>query len=375
MAMIVGSLMASVGYARAQAVGPAVLQRPAAGFSIAIPAGWVEHVDPEIAAAMVPSGRDDVAFMVFLRQEDPPADVEATLSRMLGKMFEDPKRKVVSQTFDVFQKRTALVAEFDDDTSRYLMTLFPRDAGAKSQMYYAIMAIAPKKDVLLLTPAFDQIKAGFQMTALSPAQPAGGPAGATSRPWEQSQPLPADATGLMKSAASPPATTPTASPSGGRTPDGSATRTFTMDTVPFAGEIPADWGGRKTEAGTLVFEGPKGTESYEVSVELGFEPKRSGLSIDDVAETVRVALGGKSQARIQPIERQQANDGTPVRFVRATYAVRGDNGNTVPIRLTTVVLDYPGYYVLMSYYTPDSIYDKYQDLFKMIAARFRYTGR
>jgi len=184
-------------------------------------------------------------------------------------------------------------------------------------------------------------------------------------------PPPADATGLLKPALNPPAT----STSGGRTPDGGATRPFTMDGVPFGGEIPADWGGRKTEAGTIVFEGPQGTESYEVSVEFGFEPKRSGLSIDDVADNVQGVLGKKAEARIQATERQQANDGTPLRFIRGTYAVRGSRGSAVPMRHLTVLLDYPGYYVLMSYYTPDSMYDKYQDVFKMIAERFRYTGR
>lgn len=793
--MAAGCVVASAGYAMAQAVGPTVLQRPASGFSIAIPAGWQEHIDPEIAASIVPTGRDDVAFMVLLRQEDGPVDVQSTLARMLAKMFEDPKRKAVSQTFNVFQKRMALVAEFDDDTSRYQMTLFPRDGGAQSQVFYAIMAIAPKQDAPLLTPVFDGIKAGFQMTAMSPTQ-APGSTGATSRPQAQNQPAsttqaarpggpmtpaqraevidrilaprgaettaaaskttkekdridgtaaydrglvfvqqgawaeaekefrtterkddnnieylfslgyvylklhkpddaikryekvykadprttralvglaaayedrqnfreavrmwqrytrmglsptdkneglallavaqdqfaqyyeiaenpgggsvnaltpqqelqlgqnyvsqlsktglaslkdetvngyiknlcqilvshaknfptnyqvfvldtadvnaftipgfifinrgllsvvdteaelagvvaheighsvahhsakkltkqgldkqqaenlknsnnrflrwlgsmsesgsgygqltfsreaedqadrlavhitfdsgidprgfasffqkleslapssrnnwdlmrrthpfsidrlntinayidllperntrvsspefnqmrtrlaslppPADATGLLRPALDQPSTPPTPPTSTGRTPEGGATRPFTMDAVPFGGEIPADWGGRKTEAGTLVFEGPKGTESYEVSVELGFEPKRSGLSIDDVAESVRSTLGRKTQARVQGVERQQANDGTPVRFVRGTYAVRGSGGNTVPIRHTTVVLDYPGYYVLMSYYTPGSIYEKYQEVFKMIAERFRYTGR
>ncbi len=793
--MVVGGVGALAGHATAQVVGPAVLQRPASGFSIAIPAGWLEHVDPEIAAAISPTGRDDVAFMVFLRQEDGPVNVEDMLARMLGKMFEDPKRKVVSQAFDVFQKRTALVAEFDDDTSRYQITMFPRDAAAKSQTYYIIMAIAPKKDAAPLTPVFDGIRAGFQLTAMSPA-PAPGSIGATPRPHSQNQgnsatqpstpgtamtpaqradvidrilaprgaesaaaalkttkekdridgtaaydrglvfsqqgawveaekefhttehkddnnneylfslgyvylklhkpdeaikryekiykadprntralvgmaaayedrqnfreavrmwqrytrmglspsdksdglallavaqaqfaqyyeiaenpgggavnaltvqqelqlgqsfvtqmsqtgldalkdetvnayiknlcqtlvshaknfptnyqvfvldtatvnaftvpgfifinrgllsaadteaelagvvaheighsvahhsakkltkqaldqqqaanlknsnnrflrwlgamsesgaaygqltfsrenedqadrlavhitfdsgidprgfasffqkleslapssrnnwdlmqrthpfsidrlntinayidllperptrvsspdfsqmrtrlaglPPPADATGQLQPAGNQPSTPTTPPAAGGRMPDGSATRTFTLDTLPFGGEIPADWGGRKTEAGTLVFEGPQGTESYEVSLELGFEPKRSGLSIDDLAETVRVTLQRKTDARIQTIERQQAGDGTPVRFVRGTYAVRGNRGNPVPIRHTTVVFDYPGYYVLMSYYTPESIYDKYLDVFKMVAERFRYTGR
>jgi predicted Zn-dependent protease len=771
---------------RGQAVGPTVLQRPAFGFSLSVPSGWREHVDPEIAAAITPSGREDVAFMVFTRQEDAPVDVEATLSRILTKMVEDQKRTVVSRRFDTFQKRQALVAEFDDDSSRFFITLCGRDAGAKSQLFYIIMAIAPKKDAALLTPAFESLRAGFQLTALTPApsaqggglgnqattpsqpakpvatmsaakraeiidraleprstetasaalkttkvkdrvdgiaaydrglvfsqqgawveaekefhttehkdendiefefalgfvylklhrpddalkrferiykadprntralvgmaaayedrqnyreavrmwqrytrmvptltekadgtallasaqdqfaryyeiaeNPGGGAANAltaqqelqlgqnyvtqmsqsgldalkddtvdgyirslcqtlvshsknfptnyqvfvldtadvnaftipgfifinrgllsvveteaelagviaheighsvahhsakklTQQALDQQQasslknsnnrflrwlgsvsesgaasgqaafsreaedqadrlavhitfdsgidprgfasffqklesispssrnrwdlmqrthpfsidrlnainayvdllpprqtkqsspeftrmrtrlaslPPPSDATGMLRSGDDAPASRPS---SGGRMSDGSATRTFTLDAVPFGGEIPADWGGRKTEAGTIVFEGPEGSESYEVSLELGFEPKRSGLSIDDVAERVQSVLGRKSQARVQATERQRANDGTPIRFVRGTYAVRGNQGGPVPMRHVTVLFDYPGYYVLMSYYTPDSIYDKYQDVFTMFAERFRYTGR
>jgi len=791
-AILVGSVTIADHQAAAQVVGPAVLSRPAAGFTLSIPSGWQEHVDPEIAAAIVPSGRSDVAFMVFTRTDDPPADVESMLSRILGKMMEDPKRTIVSQRMDTYQARTALVAEFDDEANRYQLTLFPRDTGSKSQTFYIMMSIATKKDAPLMAPAFDRIRAGFQLTAMTPAPPAsaatqpprpqetappsstgpatrpsatmtaaeraefldgmlapkgaetaaaglkttkekdridgtaaygrglafaeqgawteaekefhttehkddnnveylcslgyaylklhkpddaikryervykmdprstralvgmaaayedrqnfreavrmwqryarmalpaaektraqgllagaqnlfaqyyeiaenpgGGSANALTAPqemqlgqnyvtqlsqtglsvlkdetvngyvrslcqrlvsraknfptnyqvfvldtadvnaftipgyifinrgllavvdteaelagvvaheighsvahhsakkltkqaidqqqaenlknsnnrflrwlgsmseagsaygqmsfsreneeqadrlavhitfdsgldpqgfasffrkleslapssrnnWDLMQrthpfsvdrlntittyidllperstaltspefeqmrtrlaglPPPADATGLMQA----PGDTPPALPGAGGLPGGGGgTRTFTLDTAPFAGEIPADWAGRKTDSGTIVFEGPKGSESYQVSVELEFAEKRSGLSIDDVADSMRRLLERKNDARVQPIERQRANDGTPVRFVRGTYTVRDRAGATASIRNLSVVFDYPGYYVLMSYYTPESIYDKYMDVFKVFAERFKYTGR
>ncbi len=190
-------------------------------------------------------------------------------------------------------------------------------------------------------------------------------------------PPPPDATGQMRSPVdrpSPPPSQPAPARSD-RTESTMATQPFTMDGVPFAGEIPAGWGSRKTPAGTIVFEGPQGTEAFEVSVELGFEPKRSGLAIDDVAQSVQDVMARKSQARFQATERQQATDGTPLRLIRGTYTVRGSQGNTVTLKQITVVLDYPGYFVLMSYYTPESIFQKYQDTFTLIAERFRYTGR
>ena len=189
-------------------------------------------------------------------------------------------------------------------------------------------------------------------------------------------PPPSDATGQMRSPTDRPASAPASTTSGSSgSLGGTATQAFTMDAVPFAGEVPAGWGGRKTPAGTIVFEGPQGTEAYEVSVEFGFEPKRSGMSIDRVADEVQDALAQKAQPRIQATERQTANDGTPVRLIRGSYGVRGSGGNTVMMKHLTVVTDYPGYYVIMSYYTPEPIYQKYQDAFTLIVGRFHYTGR
>jgi hypothetical protein len=40
-----------------------------------------------------------------------------------------------------------------------------------------------------------------------------------------------------------------------------------------------------------------------------------------------------------------------------------------------VVLDYPGYYAIMSYFTPEAIYQKYTEAFTLFLEKFRYTGR
>ena len=760
-----------------QAVGPTVLQRPEHGFSIAIPSGWQEQADDGVAAAMVPAGREDVAVMVFIRLEDSPADVETAIGKLLTKLAGDASKKIVSRTRENFLKRSALVAIFDDDTSRYRMTILPRDTGATSQVFYAIMAISPIKDAQMLVPVFDSIRASFLLTAMASPKPAAQPPTTPPAPrpvltdaqraamidrllapkpadaaraalqttkekdradgmaayeralvfveqgaWAEAEKelnttghkdddnieflcgagyvllkrhkpddaldrfqhiykldpknmralvgmaaayeeaqnyreavriwqrytrmtLPAaekadgtaalaraqdlfaryyeiaenpgggapnaltpqqemqlgqnavqqmgqtglelvrdtaiddyvkglcqllvshtkgfpsnyqvyvidtaevnaftipgyifinrgllavvdseselagvvaheighsvahhsgkkltkqatdqqtaaalqnsnnkflrwmgavsatgavfgelsysreaedqadrlavhisydsgldprgfagffqkleslapssrsrwdlalrthpfsidrlntinayidllpekrtrlsspafdqmkarlgelppapDATGQLLSSDRP-ANPPTST---GGLPVSPGTRTFNLDRLPFGGEIPSDWGGRKTEAGTFIFEGPQGTESYEVSIEIGFEPKRSGFSIDDVADEVQDVLRRKTQARIDTTERRSANDGTPMRFVRGTYAVRGSRGAAVPIRHTTVVFDYPGYFVLMSYFTPDGIFEKYQGVFQAFAAQFRYTGR
>ena len=153
------------------------------------------------------------------------------------------------------------------------------------------------------------------------------------------------------------------------------TQPFTMDSVPVAGEFPAGWGGRTTPAGTFIFEGPKGTESYEVSIELGLEPKASGVSIDGLAREIVGILSKKPKADIQAPAGETANDGTPVRIVRGTYGLAGQGGGLVLVRHLTVVLDYPGYYAILSYFTPDAIYQKYSEVFTLFVQRFHHTGK
>jgi predicted Zn-dependent protease len=169
--------------------------------------------------------------------------------------------------------------------------------------------------------------------------------------------------------------TPPASPEpGAGQPEAGAMVPFTLESAPFAGDVPAGWGGRRLEAGTILFEGPKGTESYEVSIELGLEPKRTGLSIDHVAAAVVEALNGKPSANVQPPAEDKASDGTPVRIVAASYALRGSQG-PVPIKHLTVVLDYPGHFVILSYFTPEAIFQKYSETFSGFISHLRYTGR
>ncbi|MCX6552570.1 MAG: M48 family metalloprotease [Acidobacteria bacterium] len=152
-------------------------------------------------------------------------------------------------------------------------------------------------------------------------------------------PPPSDVTGMQRPAIeprppqAPAAGAPAGAPASG-TPGG-ATTPFTLDVVPFAGEIPAGWDGRKLPSGTIVFEGPKGTEAYEVSIELELPP----------------------------------------RIIRASYSLKGSSGNMVPLKHLTILLDYPGYYAILSYYTPESIYQKYSEAFTLFLQRFRYTGR
>ena len=111
----------------------------------------------------------------------------------------------------------------------------------------------------------------------------------------------------------------------------SLVRPFTLDNAPFAGEIPASWGARKTDSGTVVFEGEKGTEAYEATVELEIAPKSTvqGKTLEEVAQVVYQGTASKPGARFDRPEARAA--GTLKVFrIHGTYPLRSNQG-AVPL--------------------------------------------
>lgn len=199
--------------------------------------------------------------------------------------------------------------------------------------------LLPERPLRTSSAAFDRMKA--RLTALPP------PAAPVPRP-------------------APPVSATAGTPGG--TP-------YTVDNAPFAGAIPGGWVSRKTDAGTIVFEGQQGTEAYEATVELELAPRASfpGRSLDDMAGIVSRAIARKPDASVEPPEAR--SDGARRAFaVKATYPVRGSQG-AVTIRHLSVVIDYPEHFVVFSYFVPDALFDKYLPTFQQIGDSFRYTGR
>lgn len=150
---------------------------------------------------------------------------------------------------------------------------------------------------------------------------------------------------------------------------------FTIENAPFAGEVPATWTGRKSSGGTIVFEGQKGTEAYEATVEVEIAPHATlpGKSLDDVAQVVFRGIAEKPNAKVQPPEAR--NDGAlKGSAIRATYSVQANQG-MVAVRHLSVVINYPDHFVIFSYFAPDGLFDKYLPTFQQIGDSFRYTGR
>ncbi len=181
-------------------------------------------------------------------------------------------------------------------------------------------------------------------------------------------PPPNDAVGLQKSTGvlprpgSPPGTpqgTPQRAPQDS-TSTSAATRSFSITDTPVTGEIPADWGARKTESGTIVFEGAKGTEAYEVSVELEVLPKATlgGRTLPDVARAVQGLLAQRPRAQVDPPETTPTTRALGAMIVNAAYAMQAQ-GRAVPFHHISAIVEYADHIIILSYYGPDTHYDKY----------------
>lgn len=150
---------------------------------------------------------------------------------------------------------------------------------------------------------------------------------------------------------------------------------YTLDNAPFAGEIPASWSARKTQSGTIIFEGQKGTEAYQATVELEIAPQANapGYALEDVAQVVARGLAAKTSARVEAPE-LRANGMQRAVAIRANYSVQADRG-MVAVRHLSIVLGYPNYFVILSYFAPEALFDSYMPVFQQIGDTFRYTGR
>ena len=173
--------------------------------------------------------------------------------------------------------------------------------------------------------------------------------------------------------AAPPARAASSAPAGA---PGGAVREFSLDNAPFSGEMPAEWVARKTESGTIVFEGAKGTEAYEITVELQVLPKAefAGRSIGDLGAAVQQVIAKKPGGQPSALEPHQEGDLRGV-VVRGTYNGKTAAGAPSLMRQISITLEYPQWFAILNYYGPDQYYEKYLPFFRQMADAFKYTGR
>lgn len=172
----VGVLLACAPLARAQSPGAEVLSRPADGFSVVVPAGWNPGAAADGTPAIVQVSQSDVMVIFFVQREATPSAVTEVLARAAVKLKNDTTRTLISSKFDVLFDRPVLIAVLEDETIRYKLTVIPRDQEDQSQIYYGVMAAAPRGMFAKVETALDRIVAGF---AIAPLETLASPAGRT----------------------------------------------------------------------------------------------------------------------------------------------------------------------------------------------------
>jgi hypothetical protein len=179
--------------ALAQSSRSTTVAKPEHGFSLAVPSGWQVVNETDAAAAIARTDNRDVMAMVFVRREAKATVITDTLAKALSAMKNSTEQKLVTNSFDVFLDRPALLAEYEDATAHYRTVLVPREYEDRSQIYYGVTIGAPKAAYAKLAATFDRVLAGFQIVDLAPSPKA--PAGQAPSPKASAgQPPPPKAT-------------------------------------------------------------------------------------------------------------------------------------------------------------------------------------
>lgn len=146
---------------------PGLLRRPEQGFAIAIPADWIETSDQDAAASIVQESRPDVRATIFVQKEAALSKVTDVLAKAAVKLKSDKDRTFLSSSFDVVLDRPALLAVLEDQTTRYKLTLLPREEEDASQIYYLVITMAPRAAFGGVEPTLDRVAAGFQILPMA----------------------------------------------------------------------------------------------------------------------------------------------------------------------------------------------------------------
>jgi predicted Zn-dependent protease len=299
------------------------------------------------------------------------------LSRMLGRLMESGNP--VGQL--AFSRENEAQADRLGVHIAYDAGYDPRGLAGVFQKFESMSPSSRKSwDLMARTHPFsiDRVNAVNEYVTLLPARTTRTTSPAYQKMKARLETLPPapDATGQLLEApartdSAPPPPAPQQAPPGQATP----TKSYSLNGIPFKGEMPADWTLRNSNAG-VVFEGEKGTEAYQATVQLELVEKRTlpGASLNDVGEYVLAGLRKKEDASVEQPSRHKTSDGRDAWVVRSRHTHRNDKGTAFPYRQMNVVIDYPGYYAGFTYYVAEPLFDKYVDRFELIGQRFRYTG-
>jgi hypothetical protein len=176
--------------------------------------------------------------------------------------------------------------------------------------------------------------------------------------------------------APPPAPAPPSSPPPSAPPPKSAggRQAFSFDVPPYSGEMPAGWTIQKGNApGILIIDAPQGTDAYEATIKLTFFDK-SGNSLDGLAQTLLAALQKLPSANVTVSPNRQTQEGRPLRAMSASYQAQNLAKTVVPFTQLIAVVEYPSHFVVLGYWGPDSVIEKYVDAYQLVGRTLRPKG-
>jgi len=189
-------------------------------------------------------------------------------------------------------------------------------------------------------------------------------------------------TAVAPPAVPPPAAAPTEGasperPTAPSTPSTPATPTkqFHDDRFGFALVLPEGWAYRVTPQKHYLFEGPKGTDAFELSVILQFVTKSTNPGSTTAAQLQEVATGlaGAPNGAIGTRGSVKVG-GQPALFLNATYDAKNSTGQVVAFMHTQVAVEHGEYYYLISYSGPTAIFKKYLPVFEHMVTSFVFTS-
>lgn len=245
------------------------------------------------------------------------------------------------------------------------------DPNGLAEMFQIFEQMSPSSrsswDLMARTHPFsiDRINAVREYSALLPSRPhkTSSPEFDAVRARLKALPPPPDATGMLirstpfgtAEPALPPAAAP---PATGRI-------AFTVDSPPYAGEMPEGWVAKKNEQGVTIIEGRPGTEPYEMTIRVAFYDK-SGHSLDGILQELQQAMAKLPESTLTETELTKTSEGRPARAVVADYTGQNVSNTAVAFRQVMAIVEYQGHFVVIGYSGPTSLFDKYIAAFEMV---------
>lgn len=144
----------------------------------------------------------------------------------------------------------------------------------------------------------------------------------------------------------------------------------------YALELPDTWAYRVTPAKDYLFEGPKGTDAYELSIILQFVTKSANPRA--TAETQLQGLVTELEQAAKAVVKRRDTlrlSGVAAPFVTVAYDAKNSAGQIVPFAHTQLAAEHGAYFYLISYSGPVKTYEAHVGVFEHMLETFKFTAK